>query len=659
LITDGTTHTYRLALSSPRMRSWDGPWTHLGIWFTSDEGVDTATLEILSVRVVPAEAEFATERAGVLMVGRGAGEQAVLEAPHRRTLYMHAPGAIEYRIAIPEAGRLDFGLGVLRSDRPVAFAVSAEHPSGETETLFEETYSDGRRWGQRTIDLSRLAGLTVRLTLRCRAEQPGTVALWAAPTLSGTRVSDAPNVILYIIDGGGADYMSVYGYDRETTPNLERISDEGAVFERAYSNSSWTRPSTVSLLTSLQHSVLGGMRNGRNPVPVEVLTLAEHLHRAGYQTAQFTSNPNAGSMSDLDRGLDFFREAGVQPSSISTVELHENFRRWRAAYPGEPYYVHIQSTDVHNDHTPVEPFAGRFIDEQRRALSTQWLERVNKIPETDDAGIIDAVDRIGVSQTEFWSAQHDLHDETMLHQDHRLGELVNRLKESGEWLRTVLIIAADHSVAAGSWDYRLLRRDPQPEHVYHDDPVVPMHRPGVSRIPLIVVWPGHIAADQRLTQAVSLIDLLPTILDLADLPMPEVMMGQSLAPVLLGRPERWEPLPVIFDEFEVDDDSGELRGRIEVVDGRWGASLQINPDPETRADRARPARLLLCDLENDPHCLVSVHDEHPDRVEKYTAFLEARLDAHRALAQRFSRSGEESVMTPEQLETLRSLGYVQ
>ena len=192
----------------------------------------------------------------------------------------------------------------------------------------------------------------------------------------------------------------------------------------------------------------------------------------------------------------------------------------------------------------------------------------------------------------------------------------------------------------------------------------PMFRPSISRVPLIFVWPGHIAGGQRFSEpVVSMIDVLPTILDLVGLPLPEVMQGQSLAPVLLGE-EGWEPRPVILDEFDVDQETGELRGTLEVVDGRWGASLEINPEPpEEDEDEEdvlwrRPVPLLLYDLWNDPMCLYSLHEERPDLVEKYTAFLEAQWEAHQALAQLFTPS-ESVALTPEQLETLRALGYIQ
>ena len=166
--------------------------------------------------------------------------------------------------------------------------------------------------------------------------------------------------------------MSLYDYNRRTTPHLERIATEGAVFNAAYSNSTSTTPSTLSFLTSLQNSVLGAIRNGRNMAPDEVLTLAQHLHRAGYQTAEFTSNPNAGRMSGLERGNDVFRDTGVGNNSTSSVELHNNFWRWREAYPAEPYWVHFQTTDVHGSDRVVPPFTGLYVDPEQRATGEEW-----------------------------------------------------------------------------------------------------------------------------------------------------------------------------------------------------------------------------------------------------------------------------------------------
>ena len=636
VINDGSEQTYtmRADWSIDHWEQWQGPWRKLGIGVRSRK---PATFDILSVSVIPKEARFMTAATGVSTEARNQA--------YRNVLYTHTPSRIDYRVRVPEAGRVDVGLGVLRKDVPITFRITAQADGSRVERLLEEIYIDRERWGQRTVNLEHLAGQNINLSLQTEAQRAGSVALWAAPTLSGVRSTSKPNVIFYIIDGAGAEYMSAYGYHRRTTPNIERLAAQGALFENAFSNASWTRPSTLSFLTGLQHSALGGLRHGRNVPPKEVRTIQERLHSAGYQTALLTSNPNAGTMSNLDRGTDVLREYGMEPTAHSTKELHADFWKWRGEYPGEPYWVHFQTTDVHWPHKPPAPFAGMYVSPERRRSLEQWEKRLRQTAVNWAGPWSKAFKTAGVDRVAFYTGQRDLYTEAMAHQDHQIGRLVERLKETGEWERTLLIIASDHGADMGALhDYEVATRANLP----------PRYGPLLRRkIPMIFVWPGHIRAGLRIRDPVSMVDMVPTILELLGLPAPEFTHGQSLTPLLKGEGE-WQPRPVIFDEFEADATTGELSGLIDVVDGRWRASLEIG----TRGGAVRPADLLLYDLWNDPHCFKSLHRERPDLVGKYTDFLEAQFESHQALAQRFTR-GEDSPLTPEQLRTLRSLGYIQ
>jgi len=176
-----------------------------------------------------------------------------------------------------------------------------------------------------------------------------------------------------------------------------------------------------------------------------------------------------------------------------------------------------------------------------------------------------------------------------------------------------------------------------------------------------------------------MIDVLPTVLDLLGLPAPDVLQGQSLAPLLWGQ-AGFKPRPVILDEFRVDSESGEWIGNIEMIDGRWGASLEIGPPPKDSqatdpnlGRHAIPAggrwgathpyfpeapRLLLYDLSTDPHAVQNVNDRYPDLVAQYRERLQAQWQAHQALGQRF-QAAEGVPLTPEQLRQLRALGYIQ
>jgi len=672
LLRDGAVHTYRLRAdwSDPEFGPWQGPWRELAIevW-----ALGPASVDILSIEVVPKAASYAGTPAGASSEMRG--------DERRRTLFVHTPGVVTYPVRVPDHGRLDVGLGVLQPGLPVTFRVTVTPDGGDERVVLEETVDDAEAWAPRDVDLSGLAGRTATVALETRSERE-TVAFWAAPTLSGRRSTDKPNVIFYVIDGGGADLMSVYGYNRRTTPNLERLAAQGAVFDRARSNAAWTKPSTASFMTSLQQSVLGGFMSLHGHIPARATTMAERFHAAGYQTAVLTSNPWAGSLSNLERGVDVFRDRGTDDGAESSTELQEEFWRWRAEYPGQPYWVHFQSTDVHEPHRPVAPFAGMFVSPERRTRFYQWWRQVNffahdfaqaatviKDPANTLSGLYrERLAAQGADPTEFFDTQRGLYDETMAHQDHVIGQLVEQLRASGEWENTLLVVASDHGHPAGSFS-RFGRElfDPPPPDT--EGALLDSYR---TRIPMIFVWPGHIAPGQRFTQDVSMIDMLPTLLDLVGLPMPEVMQGQSLAPLLRGEPG-WEPRPVILEQLQPVPDRGAFVGHIEVIDGRWGASLEIWPesldgDPAVRPvgqqRAARPHRpgeipeLLLYDLWNDPFVRHNVNAQYPELVEKYTTLLREQWAAHQALAGQFEAGGEVE-LTPEQLETLRALGYVQ
>jgi arylsulfatase A-like enzyme len=256
----------------------------------------------------------------------------------------------------------------------------------------------------------------------------------------------------------------------------------------------------------------------------------------------------------------------------------------------------------------------------------------------------------GLQRAPFFTLLQGMYDQQMAHNDFQLGRLVDRLKASGEWQNTLLVVTADHSIAGSFTDTRAGMLDSLPPPWSRL-----LLRPTVSRVPLLVVWPGHISGGQRFDDPVSLIDVLPTVLDLVGLPRPDVMQGQSLAPLLLGRPG-WTPHPVILDEFNIDRETGRVQGRLEIVDGQWGASLWIGPPPADTLSR-RPWPLLLYDLWNDPFALQPINEERSDLVERYTAFLEQQWKDHQALATRF-KAGEQVVLTPDQLERLRALGYI-
>jgi arylsulfatase A-like enzyme len=661
IFNDGSVQNYAIPLSFGADGDVPEKLESLAVLFGT---LGPSQVDVLSVRLVPRGAAF-SEDAGVRQVSRAGFTY--------RTLFAHAPASLAYPFELKASSSLDFALTVFDGDS-VTYRVLAES-AGARRVVFQETIDASEEWLPRSVDLSEFPG--ARVVLEADGERPGAVALWGAPIVSNAEPSERPNVIFYVIDGGDASFMSAFGYEHPTTPFLEKLRLEGVLFTRAHSNATWTQPSTVSFMTSLQHSVLGGLRRGMHstPVPKGAVTMADHFRRAGYQTASFTANPNAGRMVGIDQGVDVMRDVETEHHSSSSIELHEYFFDWRSAYPGTPYWVHFQTTDVHEPNQPEEPFAGRFVSSEQRERLKGWDARIWEswalFGKTSIAGFYDtAIERAGIDRKAFFGIRRGLYEETMLHQDHALELFVERLKAEGQWENTLLVIGSDHGHPAGTFA-RFGRGEfvPQPEP--WQGAMCDAYATGV---PLLVIWPGHIAGGRTIDEPVSMIDVLPTLLDLVELPRPEVCQGQSLAPLLRG--EEMTLAPVFLDEFRVDEASGELVGNLEIIHGRWGASLEIGPVPAgndpSSGRHSVPAggrwgavhpffpevpRLLLYDLEADPFAKRAVNDEHPDLVKRYTEVLLEQWKAHRALAQLFGDAAEVE-LGPAQLEQLRAIGYI-
>jgi arylsulfatase A-like enzyme len=626
LVPDGAFHRYRLRADWVDSGLLAGPWRDFGLTFSSPEA---ATLDIAAVEVVPKEARFADASHGVTTEPR--------DEYHRRAIYVHSPSRLDFSLEIPRHARLSLGLGVVGGES-VRFVVRA----GE-EVLLDDRWNDPARWALRSIDLGRFGGRSVSLRLETTAERAGAVALWAAPTIAVVSAAPAtPNVILFVIDAGGAEYSSAYGYPRRTTPNLERLAERGTLFLNARSNSTWSKPSTESFMTSLQHSVLGGYGSPSEPLPLAAPTAAELLHRVGYQTAVFTSNTWCGTMTGLDRHVDIMQETIEVPNSASSGELLASFWRWRDEFPGAPYWVHFQTTDVHWPWEPVAPTAGTFLSPQARAAFTALEQKLG----TAQGGIgrawalraPDALfERAGVDRRAYFEGARDAYDEALLYADYQLGELVAELERRDELDDTVLIVTADH----GDWPGLGLLAGLDPEAR------VPMLNPFLTRVPLLVLAPGRVDAGRRVAEQVSLLDLLPTVLALTGVPSPPHLQGQSLVPLLTGE-AGWQPRPVILDEFTRDLSTGELSGTIEIVDGQWGASLEIEPEGRN---------LWLCDLSADRYCLNDLSATEPDRARQYGERLEREFRRHRVLSKSFPLAPA-GALEASQLEVLESLGYL-
>ena len=137
----------------------------------------------------------------------------------------------------------------------------------------------------------------------------------------GMPPTEPADILLIIVDTIRADHLGLYGYDRPTSPHLDRFAAQATVFERAYTHAPWTAPSIASILTSLtprDH----GITSWHQPLPAQSLTLAEHLQGIGYRTEAIISHQILRKKYNFNQGFDLYNTevlAEGRPHAVSTV----------------------------------------------------------------------------------------------------------------------------------------------------------------------------------------------------------------------------------------------------------------------------------------------------------------------------------------------------
>jgi arylsulfatase A-like enzyme len=391
-------------------------------------------------------------------------------------------------------------------------------------------------------------------------------------------------IVIYLIDTLRADRLHLYGHPQATSPTLDALAAESVVFEQTYTAAPWTLPSVASLVTSTfvcEH----GLVEPSLKLDPSIRTLAERLKSIGFATGAYYGNAMVGSPSELDRGYDvseLFREDDIREDEarafLDRVGNAPPFLLYlHTMEPHQPYLVPYQY---------LQPF-GHVPIEQKAKIDDYWTE-YGRLKRLDVAagrppGASDetaALDRIAAGLTELRPVYERLYDASVLQADDNLRNVIEVLKSRGLWERTLFIVLGDHGDEFG-------------EHGgwFHEDSV---YEP-VMRVPLIIHFPEAAFAGRRVPDAVSLVDVAPTILDYLGRPeLCDGCRGRSLMPLLndAARPSEDAYVPGLrMNATAYYRRIREQRGDINVAvrQGRWKAIWN-----------EAPATVELYDLETDP-----------------------------------------------------------
>ncbi|GJM23189.1 MAG: iduronate-2-sulfatase [Planctomycetota bacterium] len=449
----------------------------------------------------------------------------------------------------------------------------------------------------------------------------------------------APNVVFIAIDSLRADSLGCYGYERDTSPFLDELAATGVRFERALSQESYTLASVASYFTSTYpttHQVLYDLPQIDTLRPT-ALTLAEVLADAGYATGAFVFNPHLQARYRFDQGFDVYddnpKAPGVDKGTASwrayeTADfMQRKVNRFLERAPSDrPRFLYLHYRDVHGPYLPPPDYANRFVPDH-------WPKQLRARP------LADAQRPAGEAppMIRFVDYHRTQYDAEIAYTDDALRRLFTRLADRGlDRDNTLFVITSDHGE-----EFAEQHPGDTPSHSHGRTLYIEQ-----IHVPLIVLLPGQ-STPLVIREAVELLDVAPTVLDLARLPQPPSFAGRSLRVLAEGgsRPAR-----ALFSG------GSRARGAVWLEDTVYIEEDLV--DRKTRRFNARPAP----DDVSRPHAELYELDVDPLQTENVLTPGDPRHETLRALLQTWrARSGESAPsveLDDDTREQLRALGYL-
>ena len=448
-----------------------------------------------------------------------------------------------------------------------------------------------------------------------------------------------PSFVIIVMDTARRDRLSCYGYERETSPRLDELAATSTLFTNAHSTSSWTSPAHASLFTGL-YPASHEVTQEHWKMNDDLTTLAEILGGNGYRTIGIIENPILSSEYGFQQGFSEYYftgrmqravdRAGGGRSETGNLATDRFLKSIREFDDDTPYFIFVNLIAPHQPYDSSKQFMDTFVtDETQNITSNMWPEYY-----------------LGEKRFTPSELRHlnELYDAEILYTDHLVGLMMDGLRDQDLRDETVFIVTSDHGENIGDHE--------------HMDHVFSLYRT-TTTVPLIVSAPGRLPEGASDDRPVSLVDIFPTVLDMAGIDRgSHPNQGLSLTSDVVG-PDR-----AMLSEYYFPEQAF----------GRY--------DPEDReSERLDPYRRRIRSLTAGDMKLVwgsdgthEVYDLSVDPKEE-TNLLERGLGSdtlerlERVLMETVDLLEDESEVEPvsaateelseETKESLRSLGYIQ
>jgi len=422
---------------------------------------------------------------------------------------------------------------------------------------------------------------------------------WPKPPPGAPKSVD--RVIFVLLDAARADHFGTYGYGKNTTPEMDKIAQSGAVFTRHFAQSHATRNSMPQLMTGRYYSQ--GIISPLEEYPSKRLNytffardktqilLTDLLRKNGWKTACFSAHFGIDRASVLGRSFSELYDASktLDESRPPARKVIPHAQRWITKNRDRKFFMYVHLMDTHFPHVLIEEhkeFVDPNYDSSKMFKSKKGkLKQRGKYP-WDNNVYIGEVDDPG-----FYHHLNALYDGDLKHADKWVGKLWETVKELGIEDNTLLIITADHGEELGEHGYYGHVGKGPWDTIYH--------------IPLMMVWSGRIPANRRVRAFTQHVDILPTLAELLGLSMPEgkIIDGKSMAPLLNDPNAR-------IREFACGTRE---RGRFIRTD-RWMAGV------------FRRWEKFLYDMRSDPSQMTNLADSKPEVLQELMEEVKNEVD---------------------------------
>jgi len=432
-------------------------------------------------------------------------------------------------------------------------------------------------------------------------QQPGATGEPSELDPAWARRVEKPNIVLIVVDTLRKDHLGCYGYERDTSPNIDRLAAKSVVYDNAFSQAPWTLPAVAALLTSRHPSELG-IQGFRKRIPEDEVFIQEILSASGYATHAVVSHDFIGAKWGFDQGFDSFdsfagghRTSSAEKVTRAALQIVDRFEEG-------PTFLFVHYFDPHFLYMEHEAY--RFSGPPPDADSEWWLMPFKKLRTQADRG------QISREQRDYLVARYD---SEIAFTDEQIGRLLDKVASTGRLESSIVILTADHGeefLDHGGLSHTTVFNE-------------------LINVPFIVKWPGSVEP-VRSPRYVAHVDLLPTLLDYIGIPLDHGVGGMHLRERSSGSPifsetRRYKQLTaVIQDGVKLVYDEG--KDRVQFFD------LQYDPSE----------REALSEMDAGDHLLVELA-EFRHRTQEALARLEQE---------------DEIEITDEELEKLKALGYV-